>query len=938
MPARAVPRCSLIACLLIALLPISAHAPVTADSDVRRDDAGLENVTLEIVSSTPGALAAAAAVTLSNRGRVLGDAPGVLLVEIPLHAKQRLLEAVDGEVRTPVPVDMRPPPAESRVPVQSFGPTAGAQVEVTNAEAWHLAGIDGSGVKIGVIDFFDVAGKWNVDEHGPLPVAGVNARCLDGGFDCTNEFFDGVFVPGDEHGVAVVEVIRDMAPGADIFLGQASTLSDYSALVDWFVANGVQVINRSLGSRYDGPGDGRGALDEVAADAVAGGILWVNSAGNNGQNHYYRGVVQLNGSNQVVFDPSGTDPFLPFTNCAALGGVRWANDWDKPAADRTDYDIFLWESPTGNPATETLVDSSIRDQRNGAPPIELLSDTYCPSFGNTLYLEVRWLGGSITGDVLEVLDYGDGIAAYTQAASSAAVSIVDSDERGVIAVGAVDPPSGGVIGGYSSQGPTNDGDLAPDVSAPSGFFSSIYGETFSGTSASSPVVAGAAALMIDANLAATPDSLGDLIRNTTLDRGAAGPDNVYGHGEFRLPAPPDPTGVNTAPSRFVALDTPARLLDTRPETATGPPDLIGKVWQGETLDLPIVGGGGIPATGVTAVVVNLVTVAPDQASFLQAFPTGQATLGGFSTLNADAAGQVRSNMAVVPIGDDGSISIYSIGDGHVIVDVLGWFEATSGPVAAGRFVELPAGERLVDTRIDTPIGPLRTNDVLAVPMPTGADPSQISSLVVTVTSTAATDPGWIQAFPASRPDAIAKTSTINVDAGSTVANTAIVPIDTGGIAITGFFAGGGSSHVIVDAIGYITSSAAPPAAAGRYVSVNPNRAFDSRNGTGALSDAQVVEVDASDALGVSIPADASAVVWNVAVVQATRPGFLRGWPAGQVEPTTSSLNWTLPGETRAGAAVTAVDGGRAEFRIEDGSANLPGPVGHLIADVFGYFT
>jgi len=87
-----------------------------------------------------------------------------------------------------------------------------------------------------------------------------------------------------------------------------------------------------------------------------------------------------------------------------------------------------------------------------------------------------------------------------------------------------------------------------------------------------------------------------------------------------------------------------------------------------------------------------------------------------------------------------------------------------------------------------------------------------------------------------------------------------------------------------------------------------------------------------------VPADASGVVWNVAAVQATRPGYLRGWAAEQPEPTTSSLNWTLPGETRASAAITAVDRGRASFRIEDGSANLPGAVAHLIADVFGYFT
>ena len=424
----------------------------------------------------------------------------------------------------------------------------------------------------------------------------------------------------------------------------------------------------------------------------------------------------------------------------------------------------------------------------------------------------------------------------------------------------------------------------------------------------------------------------------TIDRGVAGPDNVYGHGEFRLPAPPNPGGINTAPSRFVALDTPTRFLDTRPASATGPADLIGKVWRGQILELPIVGVGAIPATGVTAVVANLVTVEPDQASYLQALPTRQAGIGNYSNLNADAANQIRANMAVIPIGDDGSISIYSIANGHVIVDVLGWFEATSGPTTAGRFVELPRAERLVDTRIDPRNGPLRTNDVLPVPMPTGVDPSQIASLVVTVTSTQATDAGWLQAFPRSRPDAVGDTSTVNLTAGSSVANTAIVPVGTTGIAITGHFANNGSTHVVVDAIGYITSSAAPKTSEGRYVSAQPNRAFDSRLGGTAIGDGQVVVVDASDAPGINVPADASGVVWNVAVVHAARPGFLRGWPADHGEPSTSSLNWTVPGEIRASAAVTGVDQGRAKFRMEDGSANRPGPVGHLIADVFGYFT
>ena len=88
----------------------------------------------------------------------------------------------------------------------------------------------------------------------------------------------------------------------------------------------------------------------------------------------------------------------------------------------------------------------------------------------------------------------------------------------------------------------------------------------------------------------------------------------------------------------------------------------------------------------------------------------------------------------------------------------------------------------------------------------------------------------------------------------------------------------------------------------------------------------------------TIPSSASSVVWNVAIVGANRPGFVRAWANGEREPTTSSLNWSSSGETRAAAVLSPVINRRAQFRIEDGSANLPGPVGHLIADVFGYFT
>lgn len=637
------------------------------------------------------------------------------------------------------PVDIRPSTSSTSARFEHFGPTTGEHVDILGARAWHDAGIDGTGVTIGVIDFFDVSRYWNPTEHGPRPVAGLTAVCFDAGTDCTDEFFDGVDAGGEDHGVAVVETIRDAAPGAEILIGQALTISDYQRLVDWFVDRDVDIISRSLGNRYDGPGDGRGPLDDVVDSAIERGVLWVNSAGNNGRGKYYRHPVRLIGD-RVAFGPNGSDTFLRFTGCMSLGGVRWVNDWDVPPAERTDYDAYLWESPTGNPASGTIVDASRNRQRFGDPPIENFLTSRCPAPGTSLYLQLRWAGGDIGGDVLEILDYGSGIASYTTAAGSAAVSVVDSANPGVVAVGAIDPSDGGEISQYSSRGPSNDGRVLPDLAAPANFANTVRGR-FVGTSAAAAAVAGAAALVIDAGLAGDPTTTADLLRHLTIDRGAPGTDTEYGHGEFRLPAPP--TTIDLRPTRFVGLDTPTRVLDTRADTATGPAALIGPVERGRILTLPVTGVGDVPAAGVTAVAVNLVSVGADRPSYLQAIPTNAAMLGGSSTLNIDAAGQTRANFAIVPVGADGSISIYSIAEGHVVADLLGWFESAPTAVSAGRFVELDTAQRLLDTRRDSPVAPLRSGQVRAVPMPTGVDPAAIGALVVTVTAAAPSAPGWI---------------------------------------------------------------------------------------------------------------------------------------------------------------------------------------------------
>jgi Subtilase family len=821
------------------------------------------------------------------------------------------------------------PPASGR---RDLGPTTGEQVATTNAAAWHAAGITGAGVRVGVIDYFDVARFWNVAEHGPTPIAEVTARCFEFGANCTAKYFDTVTEAGDDHGVAVVEIVKDMAPEAEIFLGTARTLNDYRLLIDWFAAQGVTVLSRSLSSGYDGPGDGRSALNDIAAYANSRGITWVNSAGNAGRLRYYRHPVRLVG-NRVAFGPAGSITFLPFNGCAALNGVRWATDWDLPPTQRTDYDLYLWDAPRGNPTdpSRRQVATSTGDQRAGAVPIEFFPNDYCPSSSlRALYLEVRWVAGDAGNDVIEILDADQGLGAFTQADYSASASIADSRLDGVLAVGAVDPPSSGAVAAYSSNGPTNDERLSPDVSAGAGMYSSVYRQGFSGTSASAPVVAGGAALLLSAGLAGDPSSLGNLVRHLTVDRGAPGPDQQYGHGEFTLPAPP--ATLDARPSTYIS-NAPVRVLDTRASSPAGPPNLLGDVTAGELLDLPL--GGVVPA-GTTAVAVNITAVDVDRPAFVQALPTLAARLGGFSNLNLDAAGQTRSNFAIVPVGAGGSISLYSTGAGHLLVDLLGTFVPAGDAATAGRFVPLSVPERVLDTR---PGGvPLRSGTVAAVPWPASIDRTATAALVLTVTGTAASNVGWLQAYPADSPTVAGSTSTVNLAAGASVANTAIVPVGLTGVNVLAFVAGDGTTDVVVDVIGAITTDQATPGPAGRYVPVAPGRAFDSRSGTGDLAAGAAVTVDANAVPGVAVPPGATGVMWNLVPLNPLRPGFGRVHAAGTPTPASSSFNWSAPNEIRATAVVSAVVDGRATVSLDDGAAAPGAPLGGVLADVLGYFT
>jgi hypothetical protein len=86
--------------------------------------------------------------------------------------------------------------------------------------------------------------------------------------------------------------------------------------------------------------------------------------------------------------------------------------------------------------------------------------------------------------------------------------------------------------------------------------------------------------------------------------------------------------------------------------------------------------GGLPASGVTAVVLN-VTVAdsPGPESFITMFPAGTAR-PMTSNLNY-SAGESVANLVIVRVSN-GKVSMYNYaGQTNVIADVQGWFTESS---------------------------------------------------------------------------------------------------------------------------------------------------------------------------------------------------------------------------------------------------------------------
>ena len=156
-------------------------------------------------------------------------------------------------------------------------------------------------------------------------------------------------------------------------------------------------------------------------------------------------------------------------------------------------------------------------------------------------------------------------------------------------------------------------------------------------------------------------------------------------------------------------------------------------WLRGTASLQVTGKGGVPATGVSAVVVNVAVVTPAVAGYLTVFPSG-TTRQDTSSLNFQA-GQNIPNLVVVPVGADGKIALFngSTGTVQLLADVTGYILGGT-PTNPGAVVSL-APSRIMDTRNNIGVtGPVAAGGTasLQVTGKGGVPATGVSAVVVNV--------------------------------------------------------------------------------------------------------------------------------------------------------------------------------------------------------------
>jgi hypothetical protein len=426
-----------------------------------------------------------------------------------------------------------------------------------------------------------------------------------------------------------------------------------------------------------------------------------------------------------------------------------------------------------------------------------------------------------------------------------------------------------------------------------------------------------------------------------------------------------PVAVVNNPGVYVPL-VPTRICDTR---AGNPSDLSGAASQcdgetldaGGTIDFDAAGSFGVPASNVTAVVLNVTEANASGSGFFTLFPTGAARPTA-SDLNFTENHAVP-NLVEVGVGSSGQVSLYTPTRADAIVDLEGYVTTVTQD-GAGLYDALPGPARICDTRGGDPsglsgaatqcnsdtaagsaddlVGPadpltLRVTGLGGVPA-TG-----VEAVVVNVTAVKGQGAGYVTAYPAGSSPPTA--SNVNFSAGQAVANRVIVPVNatTGQVTLYSSTL----TDLIVDISGYYTTTGGTGAEFTPEPA--PVRICDTRGGDPSGLQTPYTQCNADTASGGQgnpvgaatsralnstglgyVPSGATAAVVNLTAVAPSSATYLTVYPEG-TPPTTSDLNPPVGGVLANLVVATLSGSGTFSIYNAAGSTNV-------LVDVAGWYT
>ncbi|MFC6148860.1 hypothetical protein ACFPYK_05600 [Mumia xiangluensis] len=355
--------------------------------------------------------------------------------------------------------------------------------------------------------------------------------------------------------------------------------------------------------------------------------------------------------------------------------------------------------------------------------------------------------------------------------------------------------------------------------------------------------------------------------------------------------------------------TPKRIVDAN----TWGPASTGNFNANETRSYQVTDVGEVPASGVSAVVIDLAAHGTTAAtsSYMTAWASGTPR-PVVSNLYYDNVNVPRSNTAIVPVGDDGKFSLYNyIGTTSVTVDIQGYF--TTGGAVGGGF-EAITPTRIANTAGSAGAGPNVPQQRLATDASVdiqvaglGDIPTDATAVFANIEARNATAPGQLKVGPggasmtSSYPAAMDYGTSGPYDSGVNIKLNA-----DGKLRVTNYK--GSSVDVKVDVQGYFTGTAGEGSV---FHPMNPANIYATGT-TDPAAQLQAGETRLVQVEGVAgIPSDGSvtAIPMTVSVKAWTASGTVTVFNADDEMPGTTTSSFTKDlGDPWNGITSTAIVG------------------------------